>query len=220
MNILVVGGRRTRARARVEDRSVAARREGVRGAGKRRHGARAGLTNCPGTAIADLVAFAAKEPIALTIVGPEAPLAAGIVDAFRAAGLRILRRHEGRRAARSSKGLREGLHGAARHSQCAVPDLRGRRRGPRLRLAAGRAHRRRRRTGLAAGKGVVIAQSVAEAHAAIDAMIVGHSLGDAGARGGDRGLSRRRRGELHRHGRRAARAAARVVAGSQAVARP
>ena len=81
--------RRTRARARVEDRSVAARREGVRGAGQRRHGARAGLTNCPGTAIADLVAFAAKEPIALTIVGPEAPLAAGIVDAFRAAGLRI-----------------------------------------------------------------------------------------------------------------------------------
>ena len=43
----------------------------------------------PGATIEDLVAFATKEPIALTIVGPEAPLAAGIVDAFRAAGLRI-----------------------------------------------------------------------------------------------------------------------------------
>ena len=46
-----------------------------------------GLTNVAGAALADLVAFAAGEPVALTVVGPEAPLAAGIVDAFRAAGL-------------------------------------------------------------------------------------------------------------------------------------
>src|SRR4026209_137748 len=47
------------------------------------------LTTGAGTAIADLGAFARTEDVALTIVGPEAPLAAGIVDAFRAAGLRI-----------------------------------------------------------------------------------------------------------------------------------
>src|SRR5258705_11877260 len=48
-----------------------------------------GLTNLPGSAIAELVAFAVKETIALTVVGPEAPLAPGIVDAFRTAGLRL-----------------------------------------------------------------------------------------------------------------------------------
>src|SRR5512134_745019 len=47
------------------------------------------LTNVPGTALGDLVAFARLEQVAVTIVGPEAPLAAGVVDAFRAAGLRI-----------------------------------------------------------------------------------------------------------------------------------
>ncbi|HET8832450.1 MAG TPA: phosphoribosylamine--glycine ligase, partial [Casimicrobiaceae bacterium] len=47
------------------------------------------LTNVPIADIATLVAFAKREAIALTIVGPEGPLAAGIVDAFTAAGLRI-----------------------------------------------------------------------------------------------------------------------------------
>ena len=48
-----------------------------------------GLTNVPIDEIATLVAFARRESVALTIVGPEGPLAAGIVDAFNAAGLRI-----------------------------------------------------------------------------------------------------------------------------------
>ncbi|MEP6879851.1 MAG: phosphoribosylamine--glycine ligase, partial [Nitrosospira sp.] len=48
-----------------------------------------GLENLPITAIPELVQFAKKESIAFTIVGPEAPLAAGIVDAFRAAGQKI-----------------------------------------------------------------------------------------------------------------------------------
>jgi len=48
-----------------------------------------GLSNVDITAIPDLVRFAQTEQVALTVVGPEAPLAAGIVDAFRAAGLRI-----------------------------------------------------------------------------------------------------------------------------------
>src|SRR5512134_3007427 len=48
-----------------------------------------GLFNAPITGIDELVAFAKREAVALTVVGPEAPLAAGIVDAFRDAGLRI-----------------------------------------------------------------------------------------------------------------------------------
>ena len=48
-----------------------------------------GLFNVPLTSIPELVDFARKESIALTVVGPEAPLSQGIVDAFRAAGLRI-----------------------------------------------------------------------------------------------------------------------------------
>ena len=47
------------------------------------------LRNVPITDIAALADFAANEKIALTVVGPEAPLAAGIVDLFRARGLRI-----------------------------------------------------------------------------------------------------------------------------------
>ena len=48
-----------------------------------------GLVNVDVTAVPDLVEFARKESIALTVVGPEAALAAGLVDAFRAAGLKI-----------------------------------------------------------------------------------------------------------------------------------
>jgi phosphoribosylamine--glycine ligase len=47
------------------------------------------LTNVALTEIPELVAFAQREHVALTVVGPEGPLAAGIVDAFRAAGLKI-----------------------------------------------------------------------------------------------------------------------------------
>src|SRR5436305_5750362 len=48
-----------------------------------------GVANVPFTAMPDLVTFARERDIALTVVGPEAPLAAGVVDAFQAAGLRI-----------------------------------------------------------------------------------------------------------------------------------
>src|SRR5512137_1210153 len=48
-----------------------------------------GLENVALTGIAELIAFAKKASIQLTVVGPEAPLAAGIVDAFQAAGLKI-----------------------------------------------------------------------------------------------------------------------------------
>jgi len=50
-----------------------------------------GLLNVPISGTPALVEFARREEVALTVVGPEAPLAAGVVDAFRAAGLKIFR---------------------------------------------------------------------------------------------------------------------------------
>src|SRR5580765_811021 len=52
-------------------------------------GGEQGLTNVAITGIPELVAFAVAERVMLTVVGPEAPLAKGVVDAFRAAGLKI-----------------------------------------------------------------------------------------------------------------------------------
>jgi phosphoribosylamine--glycine ligase len=140
-----------------------------------------GLTNVPGTAIADLVAFAANEPVALTVVGPEAPLAAGIVDAFRAAGLRIFGATKAAAQLESSKDYAKAF--MARHG---IPTAQYRTFAD---APAARAHVSERGApivvkadGLAAGKGVVVAGSVAEAHAAIDAMLIGNTMGAAGAR--------------------------------------
>jgi phosphoribosylamine--glycine ligase len=140
-----------------------------------------GLFNVAITDIAELVAFARREHIALTVVGPEAPLAAGVVDAFRAAGLKIFGPTQ--RAARleSSKDFAKefmvrhhiptAIHrtftdAAAAHAY--VDDH-----GAPIVIKA---------DGLAAGKGVVVAMDLSEAHAAIDAMLVGNTMGSAGAR--------------------------------------
>ena len=93
------------------------------------------LTNVALIDIADLVAFA-REHVALTVVGPEAPLAAGIVDAFRAAGLKIFGPTRSRGAARKLQGFRQGVHGAPRHSDGAVAHLCRCARGARLRRRA------------------------------------------------------------------------------------
>jgi len=140
-----------------------------------------GLTNVPGTAIADLVAFALSEPVALTVVGPEAPLAAGIVDAFRAAGLRIFGATKAAAQLESSKDYakafmaRHGIPTAQYRTFSDAPAARAyvAERGAPIVVKA---------DGLAAGKGVVVASSVAEAHAAIDAMLIGNTMGAAGAR--------------------------------------
>ena len=64
--------------------------EGVCRAGQCGHGAgRRAWRTSPITAIPELLAFVQREDIYFTVVGPEAPLAAGVVDAFRAAGLKI-----------------------------------------------------------------------------------------------------------------------------------
>ena len=93
-----------------------------------------------------------------------------------------LRRHEGRRAARELERTtrRPSWRGTAFPVRSPGPSRTPPRPAPTSRSRARPSSSKA--DGLAAGKGVVIAQSVAEAHAAIDAMIVGHSLGAAGAR--------------------------------------
>jgi phosphoribosylamine--glycine ligase len=139
------------------------------------------LVNVPVTAIADLVDFARREQIGLTVVGPEAPLAAGVVDAFRAAGLRIFGPTQAAAQLESSKDFAKAF--MARHG---LPTARYRtftdahaahayiaERGAPIVVKA---------DGLAAGKGVVVAMTREEADAAVDAMLVGNTMGAAGAR--------------------------------------
>ena len=140
-----------------------------------------GVENVAITAIPELIDFAKKEKIHLTVVGPEAPLAAGVVDAFQDAGLRIFGPSRAAAQLEASKDFAKSF--MARHN---IPTALHKtfdsaeeakafvtKRGPPIVVKA---------DGLAAGKGVVVAASVAEAHAAIDQMMTGKSLGDAGAR--------------------------------------
>ncbi|HWD21978.1 MAG TPA: phosphoribosylamine--glycine ligase [Burkholderiales bacterium] len=140
-----------------------------------------GLQNVGITAIADLVAFARSENVQLTVVGPEAPLAAGVVDAFRDAGLRIFGPTRAAAQLESSKDFAKSFmarHGipTALHRTFLSADLAKAfvsQRGAPIVIKA---------DGLAAGKGVVVAASIQEAHAAIERMMTQRSLGEAGAR--------------------------------------
>ncbi len=139
------------------------------------------LVNVAVTAVGELVRFARENDIALTVVGPEAPLAAGIVDAFRDAGLRIFGPTRAAAQLESSKDFakafmqRHGLPTAAHRTfaDAAAAHAYVAERGAPIVIKA---------DGLAAGKGVVVAATRAEADAAIDAMLVGNSMGAAGAR--------------------------------------
>jgi phosphoribosylamine--glycine ligase len=139
------------------------------------------LANVAITAIPDLVAFAREEKIAFAVVGPEAPLAEGIVDAFRDAGLKIF--GPSRKAAQleASKDfaksfmVRHGIPTAAyaTFTDAAEAHAYLERQGAPIVIKA---------DGLAAGKGVVVATTPDEAHAAVDMMLAGNRLGSAGAR--------------------------------------
>jgi phosphoribosylamine--glycine ligase len=139
------------------------------------------LTNVPITDIAALVDFARRENVALTVVGPEAPLAAGVVDAFRGAGLRIFGPTRAAAQLESSKDFakafmrRHDIPTAASQTFTSASNARAyvTARGAPIVVKA---------DGLAAGKGVVVAATVAEAHAAIDRMLVDNAMGAAGAR--------------------------------------
>ncbi|WP_019675688.1 phosphoribosylamine--glycine ligase [Arsukibacterium perlucidum] len=128
-----------------------------------------------------LLAFATEHDIGLTIVGPEAPLAKGVVDVFRQQGLAIFGPTQAAAQLESSKAFAKDF--LARHQipTAAYQNF--------TEIAPAKAFVKQLGTpivikadGLAAGKGVIIAQSEAEAFAAIDDMLAGNKFGDAGSR--------------------------------------
>ncbi|MFC7289976.1 phosphoribosylamine--glycine ligase [Herminiimonas glaciei] len=129
----------------------------------------------------ELAQFAADEHIALTVVGPETPLAAGIVNIFRNQGLKIFGPTKEAAQLESSKDFAKSF--MQRH---AIPTAEYQtfsevnaahdyinQKGAPIVIKA---------DGLAAGKGVVVAMSLDEAHQAVDMMLSDNKLGDAGAR--------------------------------------
>ncbi|WP_336709763.1 MULTISPECIES: phosphoribosylamine--glycine ligase [unclassified Cedecea] len=133
------------------------------------------------TDIPALLSFAQNENIDLTIVGPEAPLVIGVVDAFRAAGLKIFGPTEGAAQLEGSKAFTKDF--LARHNiptaeyqnftevEPALAYLREK--GAPIVIKA---------DGLAAGKGVIVAMTLEEAEAAVNDMLAGNAFGDAGHR--------------------------------------
>ena len=140
-----------------------------------------GVENLPITDIYELLAFAQKEDIQFTLVGPEAPLAAGIVDVFRAAGQNIFGPTKAAAQLESSKDFAKSF--MVRHSiptafyetfsEVAPAKAYVEKHGAPIVIKA---------DGLAAGKGVVVAMTKDEACAAIDMMLSDNKLGNAGAR--------------------------------------
>ena len=140
-----------------------------------------GLDNVELTDHAKLIAFAKYERVALTVVGPEAPLAAGVVDAFQAAGLKIFGPTQRAAQLESSKDFAKSFMARQRIPTADYQTF----------TAAQAAHQyvdRRgapiviKADGLAAGKGVVVATDLKQAHDAVDMMLVANKMGAAGAR--------------------------------------
>jgi phosphoribosylamine--glycine ligase len=135
-------------------------------------------------AITDLDALAdyvEKEHIGLTVVGPEVPLAAGIVNLFRARGLKIFGPTREAAQLESSKDFAKAFmkrHGIPTAEYETFADAKAAHayvdaKGAPIVIKA---------DGLAAGKGVVVAMTLEEAHAAVDHMLSDNAFGDAGAR--------------------------------------
>jgi phosphoribosylamine--glycine ligase len=141
-----------------------------------------GVENVAITAIPELIEFVKCEDIYLTVVGPEAPLAAGIVDAFRAAGLKIFGPTKAAAQLESSKDFAKRF--MVRHS---IPtaffetfsDIKAARAYVGAYVSKHGAPIVIKADGLAAGKGVVVAMSKDEAFAAIDMMLTSERVGDA-----------------------------------------
>ncbi|MDR0588397.1 MAG: phosphoribosylamine--glycine ligase [Burkholderiales bacterium] len=140
-----------------------------------------GVTNVALTDIADLVAFAKQEQVGLTLVGPEAPLAAGVVNAFEAEGLRIFGPTRQAAQLESSKAFAKAF--MERHH---IPTAKAavfthvkdalayvEQHGAPIVIKA---------DGLAAGKGVVVAETLEDARRAVTSMLSDKTFGDAGAR--------------------------------------
>ena len=128
-----------------------------------------------------LLALARREEVALTVVGPEIPLVLGVVDAFRAAGLRIFgptaaaAQLEGSKAYAKDFLARHGIptafYSVFTDMEPALAYLRDK--GAPIVVKA---------DGLAAGKGVIVAMTLQEAEDAVTDMLSGNAFGDAGAR--------------------------------------
>jgi len=139
------------------------------------------LKNVPITDPKQLADFAEQEHIALTIVGPEAPLAAGIVDLFRERGLKIFGPTQRAAQLEASKDFAKSFmvrHGIPTANSQTFADVAAAhqyvdQQGAPIVIKA---------DGLAAGKGVVVAMTLDEAHQAVDMMLADNRLGDAGAR--------------------------------------
>lgn len=139
------------------------------------------LENLPITAIDDLIAFVKTEEIDITVVGPEAPLADGIVNAFQAAELKIFGPTQQAAQLEISKDFSKAFmqrHNipTAEYATFSDPTEAHQyidKKGAPIVIKA---------DGLAAGKGVVVAMSLDEAHAAVDAMLVDKNMGNAGAK--------------------------------------
>ena len=133
------------------------------------------------TDVPALVAFAQKEQIGLTIVGPEAPLVIGVVDAFRAAGLTIFgptqaaAQLEGSKAFTKDFLARQQIPTAEYQNFTEVEPALAylREKGAPIVVKA---------DGLAAGKGVIVAMTLEEAEDAVRDMLSGNAFGDAGSR--------------------------------------
>ena len=143
------------------------------------------LVNLAITDLAALADFAAAEKIGLTVVGPEAPLAAGVVDLFRARGLRIFGPTQAAAQLESSKAFAKDFmqrHGIPTAAYATFDDAAAahafvQQQGAPIVIKA---------DGLAAGKGVVVATTLELAHEAIDWMLVDNKLGVAHNAGGAR----------------------------------
>jgi len=128
-----------------------------------------------------LLQLAQDEDVALTVVGPEVPLVAGVVDRFRAAGLRIFGPTAAAAQLEGSKAFAKGFlarHGIptafyAVHTEVDAALAYLREKGAPIVIKA---------DGLAAGKGVIVAMTLEEAEAAVRDMLSGNAFGDAGAR--------------------------------------
>ncbi len=139
-----------------------------------------GVYNVPLQGVAAWLDFARREAIGFTVVGPEAPLSEGVVDAFRAAGLPIFGPTQAAAQLEGSKDfakrfmVRHGIPTASYQTFDDTPSAHAylNRVGAPIVIKA---------DGLAAGKGVVVAQTLDEAHRAVDD-IMGGALGGAGHR--------------------------------------
>ena len=134
------------------------------------------LKNVPITDVVELRQWAQENKIGLTVVGPEGPLAAGVVDEFRAHGLRIFGPTQAAAQLESSKAFSKAFmqrHNIPTAAYEAFTDPKSAhayvdRMGAPIVVKA---------DGLAAGKGVVVAMTLDEAHAAIDFMLLDNTLG-------------------------------------------